>query len=409
MAFFILRRLVQGAFTIFGVMLLTFLLFKVFAGDVSARYVNPKLGQKARVEWLIKHGFDNPDGTKKALIFNTRRHLPTSRPAGADTPLAAPAVQPDAEDSEEPASDNAAAATPPTSAATQPTTPAALPEAQLAIAPPSTQPASRAASTDAAQAGPDQRLMPWDAEFYDSLFFRHLKESLTFSGRSFETEEPLTEIIRRQAPYSLAITVPALAIGWLLELVIACLVAYYRDSLIDKLGVFFSVLGMCVPFLAYMILAQAVMFHIAPTAAWGLQHPANIYLPVLIDVIAGLGGGVRFYRTVILDETNRDYVRTAKAKGVPLPSILFKHVLKNCMLPILTSLVLSIPFLIMGNLLLERFFGIPGLGDLLISSINNRDVPIIAGLTFLTALVYTLGLLLTDILYAVFDPRIRLR
>ena len=101
-------------------------------------------------------------------------------------------------------------------------------------------------------------------------------------------------------------------------------------------------------------------------------------------------------------------MRTAQAKGVPLPTILFKHVLRNCMLPILTNLITMIPFLIMGSLLLERFFGIPGLGDLMLTSITSRDVPIITGLTFLTAVLYVLSLLATDILYALFDPRIRL-
>jgi peptide/nickel transport system permease protein len=142
--------------------------------------------------------------------------------------------------------------------------------------------------------------------------------------------------------------------------------------------------------------------------AFGLANPINILIPVVIAVIAGLGQNVRFYRTVILDETQQDYVRTARAKGVPLPSVMFKHILRNCMLPILTNLILAIPFLIMGSLLLEMFFGIPGLGDLLLSSINSRDEPIISGLTFLTALAYVLGTLATDISYAIFDPRVRL-
>jgi peptide/nickel transport system permease protein len=158
-----------------------------------------------------------------------------------------------------------------------------------------------------------------------------------------------------------------------------------------------------------MIVGQYMVFRLAPEMAYGIQPRTNIFVPVIIATVAGLGGAVRFYRTVILNEINQDYVRTARAKGVPLPSILFKHVLKNCMLPILTNLVVSIPFLILGSLLLEQFFGVPGLGDLMISSISRRDVPIINGLTFLTALIYTLGLLITDILYAVFDPRIRLQ
>jgi len=158
-----------------------------------------------------------------------------------------------------------------------------------------------------------------------------------------------------------------------------------------------------------MILGQWLAFKISPECAWGLHNRANIYVPIAIGVVAGLGGSVRFYRTIILDQINQDYVRTARAKGAPLTTILFKHVVRNCMLPILTNLVMAIPMLILGSLLLERFFGIPGLGDLLISSIASRDVPIITGLTFLTAVIYVLGLLVTDLLYAVFDPRIRLR
>ncbi len=256
---------------------------------------------------------------------------------------------------------------------------------------------------------PDARYQVWTKAFWDTQFFHFMKDTVTFQGKSFNTDEELTDIIAQKAPYSLAITVPALAAGWLSAMVISCFVAYYRNTWIDRAGVFISVLGMCFPFLAYMILGQWVMFQIKPEAAWGTDPNSNIYLPVAIAVIAGLGGSVRFYRTIILDQIHQDYVRTARAKGVSLPSILFVHVLKNCMLPILTNLVLAIPFLIMGSLLLERFFGINGLGDLMLSSVYTRDLPIITGLTFLTALIYVSGLLITDILYAVFDPRIRLQ
>ena len=192
-------------------------------------------------------------------------------------------------------------------------------------------------------------------------------------------------------------------------MVIACFVAYYHGTLIDKVGVFLSVLGMCVPFLAYMIIGQYLMFQISPVHAFGAEPRGNIYVPIAVMVLAGIGGSVRFYRTVILDETGRDYVRTARAKGASVPSVLFKHVLRNCMLPILTNLILAIPFLIMGSLLVESYFGIPGMGDLLLTSIQDRDEPIINAMVFLTALIYTVGLLLTDISYAVFDPRVRLR
>ena len=321
MGTFVLRRLLQAVFTVFGVMLLTFVLFRVVAGDVSAMFVPRKANyQEQREKWLQKHGLDKP-----ALV---NRKAPYQF---------------------------------------------------------------------------------WKGEFWDTQFFWHLRSSALFEGRSYATEEKLQDIIAKRAPYSLALTVPAMALGWMLGLVLAAVVAYYRDTWIDRTGVFLSVLGMCVPYLAYMILGQWIMFEFSPRMAWGLGRPTNIYVPILIAVIAGLGGEVRFYRTVILDEIHRDYVRTAQAKGLPLPEVLFKHVLKNCMLPILTQLVLEIPFLIMGALLLEQFFGIPGLGDLMLSSIATRDVPIINGLTFLTAVVYVVGLLITDVLYAVFDPRIRLK
>lgn len=240
-------------------------------------------------------------------------------------------------------------------------------------------------------------------------FTAHLWDSATFQGQSYATDQSLPSIIAERAKYSLAITVPAMVLGWLGAMIISCVVAYFRDTWIDRVGVFLSVLGMCVPYLAYMLLGQYLVFQVEPRAAWGLRYAGNIYVPVAIAVIAGLGGSVRFYRTVILDQVNQDYVRTARAKGVPLPGILFQHVLKNCMLPILTNLVTAIPFLIMGSLLLERFFGVPGLGDLFVSSIQSRDVPIISGLTYLTALIFVLGLLVTDVLYAVVDPRVRLR
>jgi peptide/nickel transport system permease protein len=300
---FILRRLIQAAVTVFGVMLLTFVLFHMVPGDVTANYVNPKLGEEARDAWRHKHGLD-------------------------------------------------------------------LPKYQQ--------------------------------------FLHHLVDSVTFQGKSYQTEERLTKIIARHAPYSLSLTVPALAIGWVAAMVISCLVAYYHGRWPDHVGVLLSVLGMCIPYLAYMILGQWVMFQIYPPSAWGLRYKANIYVPVAIAVIAGLGGSVRFYRTVILDQISSDYVRTARAKGAPLRDILFKHVIKNCMLPILTNLVMAIPFLILGSLLLESFFGLPGLGDLMISSVTSRDVPIMTGLVFLTSVIYVLGLLATDLLYAVFDPRIRL-
>jgi peptide/nickel transport system permease protein len=314
MGAYIIRRLGQAIFTVFGVMLITFVLFRIVAGDIAGAHLGQKATAQQRADWLRKHGYDKP------------RFI--NRNPGA--------------------------------------------------------------------------------AWWDSQFVHYLRNTATFQSQSLITNERLVDIIVHRAPYSLAITVPAMALGWALAMIVSTLVAFYRGSLIDEAGVFLAVLGMCIPYLAFIMLGQYLVFQVRPAMAFGLSNPFNIFVPVIIAVIAGLGGHVRFYRTVILDETTRDYVRTARAKGVPLPGVMFKHILRNCMLPILTNLILAIPFLIMGSLLLEIFFGIPGLGDMLISAINNRDEPIVSGETFLTAVIYVLGNLLTDISYAVFDPRVRL-
>ena len=458
---FILRRLAQAVFTVLGVMLLTFVLFRLVTGDVTAQFVNPKLGKEARLAWLRKNRLDRP------MVLNLRRRLIFTDRSAGDGALAVGQV-PGSRAAEALGLEkltSAAVASRPFQLLSAKTPLADLTEGEAWLAGPKKHPAPasgpatrpdatapRAALRFALRDGGELEIDLSDLSdrggkgdrpspsatcgdlmrrihehpenrgrlavtvsavspggLFDSQFFWHLWESMTFSNRSYKTNELLLDVIAKKARYSLAISVPLLALGWLLALVVSSVVAYYRGGLIDKVGVFVCVLGMCVPFLVYMIFGQKLIFEIAPTAAWGLHNPANIFVPIGIALIAGLGRSVRFYRTVILDQVGQDYVRTARAKGVPLYGILFRHVLKNCMLPILTSLVLSIPFLIMGSLLLERFFGVPGLGDLMVSSVSDRDVPIISGLTFLTAGIYVVGLLVTDLLYAVFDPRIRLR
>ncbi len=477
MGSFIIRRLVQAVFTILGVMLMTFVLFRLVAGDVTAQFVNPKLGKEQRVAWLRKNHLDLP------IVLNFQRHLIITdksegegkfsvRDAKGSKAVSAMMLEEQTGETIVSLSVQWLSKKTPLVKLTQGDswlerrkrqkgTPTSQPTSQPATSPAS-QPATRPAEPakpmlifslhDGAEltidlspladnapkkkgkvAGPEKNTTCGDLvrlinehpenqgrleadisniawkNLYNSQFFWHFYYSVTFKNRSYKTHELLQDIIKEKAKYSLAISIPAMAMGWFLAMVVSSVVAYYRGRMIDKMGVFICVLGMCIPYLVYMIAGQKLIFEIAPTVAWGLHNPANIFVPVGIAVIAGLGGSVRFYRTIFLDEISRDYVRTARAKGVPLRGILFRHVLKNCMLPILTSLVISIPFLIMGSLLLERFFGIPGLGSLMLSSVSDRDVPIISGLTFLTAVIYVIGLLITDVLYAVFDPRIRLR
>lgn len=472
MGSFIIRRLVQAVFTILGVTLLTFVLFRLVAGDVTFHFVNPKHGKEARVTWLKKNHLDLP------IVLNLQRHLVitdrtkgedkfTVRDAEGSKAVTAMMLEQRGEqkDKKEQADANIVSLAvqllsnkthlvkltqgdpwmarqerqndqpdAPTTKSAEPAKPMLIfslrdgSELKIDLSPlaaKSDENGKTAGPAKDATCGDLVRLINEQPDnrgrleanisdivrknIYNSQFFWHLYHSVTFKNRSYKTNELLQDIIRKKAKYSLAITVPAMAMGWFLAMFVSLIVAYYRGGIIDKLGVFIAVLGMCIPYLVYMIVGQKLIFEIAPTVAWGLNNTFNIFVPVGIAVIAGLGGSVRFYRTVFLDEINRDYVRTARAKGVPLRGILFRHVLKNCMLPILTSLVVSIPFLIMGSLLLEQFFGVPGLGSLMLSSVSDRDVPIISGLTFLTAAVYVIGLLITDILYAVFDPRIRLR
>ena len=140
----------------------------------------------------------------------------------------------------------------------------------------------------------------------------------------------------------------------------------------------------------------------------GLNTIRFLILPVLIGVIGGIGSGTRWYRTIFLEEMGKDYVRTARAKGLSELKVLFRHVLKNAMIPILTGVVVVIPTLFMGSLLLESFFGIPGLGSYTIDAIRNQDFAVVRAMVFLGSVLYILGLLLTDISYTLVDPRIRL-
>ena len=151
------------------------------------------------------------------------------------------------------------------------------------------------------------------------------------------------------------------------------------------------------------------LFEISGYEAGFLTSVPYILLPLVIWVILGLGPDVRFYRTIILDEIYQDYVRTARAKGLSEKVILFKHVLKNAMIPIITYVVIQIPFLILGALLLESFFGIPGLGGITLNAINSSDFPVIRAVTILSAIAYIIFSVITDVLYTLVDPRVRLK
>ncbi len=197
-------------------------------------------------------------------------------------------------------------------------------------------------------------------------------------------------------------------------LALAIVVAYLRGTYIDIVTTAFAVLLMSVPIVVYVIGLQyffGKMLRFGPVAGYE-AGPAGLrfmVLPVLVSLVAGTGYYVRLYRTFILEEANSDYVRTARAKGVSENLVLFKHVLKNAMIPVVTTTVSALPTLILGNLVLENFFGIPGLGNYLIGAVHSQDFAVVRAMVYLGTLLYIFGLVLTDILYAMLDPRVRLQ
>ena len=247
----------------------------------------------------------------------------------------------------------------------------------------------------------------------DTQFVRHMRSVVTFDlGKSDQTGEAISSILKRRMGPSLMLTVPAFILALFIDLSLSLLVAYYRGTYADRWALLGCVLLMSVPFLVYIIVGQwliSLQLRLFPLSGWeGGFHAAKfLYLPIVLSVVSGIGGSVRFYRTLMLEETSRDYVRTARAKGMGETRILFRDVLKNAMIPILTSAVMAIPFLFLGSLLLENFFGIPGLGSLTIDAINASDFAVLRAMVFVGALLYVLGLLLTDVSYTLVDPRVR--
>ena len=251
---------------------------------------------------------------------------------------------------------------------------------------------------------------------FDSLYFRSMKRFATFDlGTSFSTDEPVLTRLKRGALPSLCITLPAFVVGLFLSLFASLLLVFVRDSLIDRWGTVLCVAGMSIPITVYVIFGQwiaANLFNWFPAFGFnleGLSTARFIALPVVIMVVSGLGADVRMYRAIFLEEVRSEYIRTAQAKGASHARVLLVHMLKNGMISIITLVVAALPFLILGTLVLESFFGIPGLGNLMQDAIQTSDFGVIQADVYLGSLLYLFGLLLTDLCYAAVDPRIRLQ
>jgi peptide/nickel transport system permease protein len=232
-------------------------------------------------------------------------------------------------------------------------------------------------------------------------------------GRADDGRDIGDDILQRMGP-SLAIAVPGMIVGLLLNVSLALGVAFFRATLLDRVASVFCIAMMSVSTIFYIIGGQFLIgkaLRLVPISGYedGVHALRFILLPIGIGLISGLGGGIRWYRTLFLEEIEKDYVRTARAKGLSERRILFSHVLQNTMIPILTGVVVVIPSLFMGSLLTESFFGIPGLGSFTIDAINSQDFGIVRAMVFLGSALYIVGLVLVDLSYTLVDPRVRLR
>lgn len=244
-------------------------------------------------------------------------------------------------------------------------------------------------------------------------YTRFLGQVITLDfGVSWTYDTPVREIFIRGIGPTLSLSVPAFLIGSFIAVVLALLVSFYRGGLLDRVVTAGAIAGISVSSLIYILVGQwllADQWKLFPI--WGYEYGPGaitfVALPVLIWVALSVGTDVRYFRTVALEEIGRDYVRTARAKGISEGKVLFKHVLKNCSVPIITRMTIIVPFLITGSFLMEIFFGIPGLGSTLYTAVTNSDLPVVKALTMLGATLYVIFNIVADVLYAALDPRIR--
>jgi peptide/nickel transport system permease protein len=247
----------------------------------------------------------------------------------------------------------------------------------------------------------------------DTIFFDKSASMFAFDfGYSDDGRSISREIVTRMGP-SLSIALPTFIIGLVVYVSFALLMTLFRATALDIAGVALCVLLMSISGLFYIIGGQFLvskLWHWVPISGYGdgLDSIKFVLLPIAIGIAGSVGASSRWYRTIFIEEIGKDYVRTARAKGVSELGVLFRHVLKNALIPILTGVVVVIPLLFMGSLLTESFFGIPGLGSYTIDAINAQDFSIVRAMVFLGSVLYIVGLILTDISYTVVDPRVRL-
>ena len=250
--------------------------------------------------------------------------------------------------------------------------------------------------------------------FKETIFYEKSFKLFLFDfGMSDSGRDIKYDIKERMWP-SLAIALQSLLVGLFINITFALFFVFFRSTKVDYLGVIFCVALMSISSLFYIIGGQYLiskLLHLVPISGYehGYESIKFLILPVVISVIYGIGSGTRWYRSLFLEEIEKDYVRTAKSKGLSESAVLFNHVFKNALIPILTGVVVILPLLFLGSLIVESFFGIPGLGSYTIDAIQSQDFAIVRAMVFLGTILYILGLVLTDISYTLVDPRVRLK
>jgi len=247
----------------------------------------------------------------------------------------------------------------------------------------------------------------------ETIFYQKSVNLFLFDFGVSDSGRNIGSDIRERMWPSLALALPSLIVGLLVNITLALLMVLFRNSYLELGSSVLCVMLMSISSLFYIIGGQFLigkLLKLVPISGYDPSWSAIkfLILPVTISVVAGIGSGVRWYRTLFLEEVEKDYVRTARAKGLTETQVLFKHVLKNAMIPILTGVVVVLPLLFMGSLIMESFFSIPGLGSYTIDAINRQDFAIVRSMVFLGSALYILGLLMTDISYTLVDPRVRL-
>ena len=251
------------------------------------------------------------------------------------------------------------------------------------------------------------RLEKGNRGLFDSQFIHYLTSLARGDlGQSIEYRLPVAQVLREGVGPSLALTIPILIGGTVIAVMLALLCAAWRGSVTDRAVLILSTVLMSVNFGSCC--RQFLAFKMRLFPIWGFESAAYLVLPVLIGIVSGLGRDVRFYRAAILDDIFKPYVRTAQAKGLSGHRIMFRHVLRNSLIPIVTYVSLSVPFLFTGSLMLESFFGIPGLGSVSLNAIHSSDMAVVRAVVILGALLYQIVNMATDVCYAWLDPRVRL-